>query len=64
VLDVTDPELLPREHPLWDAPGVLITPHLAGDTLEADRRAFELVGDQVRRFMRGEPLANVVEDGY
>jgi phosphoglycerate dehydrogenase-like enzyme len=64
VLDVTDPEPLPREHALWDAPGVLITPHLAGDTLEADRRAFELVGDQVRRFMRGEPLANVVEDGY
>ena len=63
-LDVTDPEPLPREHPLWDAPGVLITPHLAGDTLAADRRAFELVGEQVRRYMRGEPLANVVEHGY
>jgi phosphoglycerate dehydrogenase-like enzyme len=63
-LDVTDPEPLPHEHPLWDAPGLLITPHFAGDTLAADRRAFELVGDQVRRFVRQEPLANVVEDGY
>jgi phosphoglycerate dehydrogenase-like enzyme len=63
-LDVTDPEPLPHEHPLWDAPGLLITPHFAGDTPPADRRAFELVGDQVRRFVRQEPLANVVEHGY
>ena len=63
-LDVTDPEPLPSDHPLWDAPGVLITPHFAGDTLAADRRAFALVGDQVRRYMKGEPLANVVEHGY
>jgi phosphoglycerate dehydrogenase-like enzyme len=63
-LDVTDPEPLPPDHPLWDAPGVLITPHLAGDTLAAERRAFALVGEQVRRHLRREPLANVVEDGY
>jgi phosphoglycerate dehydrogenase-like enzyme len=63
-LDVTDPEPLPRGHPLWDAPGVLITPHFAGDTLAADRRAFALVGEQVRRYVRHEPLANVVADGY
>jgi phosphoglycerate dehydrogenase-like enzyme len=63
-LDVTDPEPLPSDHPLWDAPGVLITPHFAGDTLAADRRAFALVGDQVRRYVSGEPLANVVEHGY
>jgi phosphoglycerate dehydrogenase-like enzyme len=63
-LDVTDPEPLAPEHPLWDAPGVLITPHFAGDTLAGDRRAFELVGDQVRRFVRQEPLANVLEHGY
>jgi phosphoglycerate dehydrogenase-like enzyme len=63
-LDVTDPEPLPAEHPLWDAPGVLITPHCAGDTLAAERRAFALVGDQVRRFVREEPLANVVEQDY
>jgi phosphoglycerate dehydrogenase-like enzyme len=63
-LDVTDPEPLPADHPLWDAPGVLLTPHLAGDTIAAERRAFALVGEQVRRYSRDEPLANVVEHGY
>jgi len=63
-LDVTDPEPLPSDHPLWDAPGVLITPHFAGDTPAADRRAFALAGEQVGRYVRGEPLVNVVEHGY
>jgi phosphoglycerate dehydrogenase-like enzyme len=63
-LDVTDPEPLPADHPLWDAPGVLITPHFAGDTPAADRRAFALAGEQVGRYVRGEPLLNVVEHGY
>jgi phosphoglycerate dehydrogenase-like enzyme len=63
-LDVTAPEPLPAGHPLWDAPGVLITPHFAGDTPAAERRAFALVGEQVRRYIRSEPLANVVKDGY
>ncbi|HXA54645.1 MAG TPA: NAD(P)-dependent oxidoreductase [Solirubrobacteraceae bacterium] len=63
-LDVTDPEPLPPGDPLWDAPGVLITPHLAGDTPAADRRAWALVGEQVRRYLRGEPLANIVRHGY
>jgi phosphoglycerate dehydrogenase-like enzyme len=63
-LDVTDPEPLPEDHPLWDAPGLLITPHFAGDTRGAERRAFALVGEQVRRYMDGEPLVNVVEGGY
>jgi len=61
---VTDPEPLPREHPLWEAPGVLITPHFAGDTDAAERRAFALAGDQVRRYARGETLLNVIHDGY
>jgi phosphoglycerate dehydrogenase-like enzyme len=63
-LDVTDPEPLPADHPLWNAPGVLITPHFAGDTIAAERCAFALVGEQVRRYMGGEPLTNVVSDGY
>jgi len=63
-LDVTDPEPLPPGDPMWDEPGVLITPHLAGDTPAADRRAFGLVGEQVRRYLRGQPLANVVKHGY
>jgi phosphoglycerate dehydrogenase-like enzyme len=63
-LDVTDPEPLPPEDPLWDAPGLLLTPHFAGDTLPAERRAFALVGEQVSRYVRGEPLVNRVEHGY
>ncbi len=63
-LDVTEPEPLPVEHPLWDAPGLLITPHFAGDTQGAECRAFALVGEQVRRYVRGEPLVNVVEGDY
>jgi phosphoglycerate dehydrogenase-like enzyme len=63
-VDVTDPEPLPPGHPLWDAPGLLVTPHLAGDTEAADRRAYALVGEQVKRYVRGEPLENKVEHGY
>ncbi|HEV7937059.1 MAG TPA: 2-hydroxyacid dehydrogenase [Solirubrobacteraceae bacterium] len=63
-LDVTEPEPLPADHPLWDAPGLLITPHFAGDTRGAERRAFALVGEQVRRYVRGEPLVNVVDGDY
>jgi phosphoglycerate dehydrogenase-like enzyme len=64
VLDVTDPEPPSPEDPLWSAPNLLITPHFAGDTPPADRRAFALAGEQVGRFVRGEPLTNVVADGY
>ena len=63
-LDVTTPEPLPRGNPLWHARGALITPHLAGDSSGASRKAFALAGEQVRRYARGEPLANVVQDGY
>ncbi|MGK2852008.1 MAG: 2-hydroxyacid dehydrogenase [Candidatus Limnocylindrales bacterium] len=59
-LDVTDPEPLPPDHPLWTLPNVLITPHMAGDSQGSTIRAFELAGDQVRRFAAGEPLINVV----
>jgi phosphoglycerate dehydrogenase-like enzyme len=59
-LDVTDPEPLPPDHPLWASPNVLITPHVAGDSPAAAVRAFELVGDQIRRFAAGEPLINEV----
>jgi phosphoglycerate dehydrogenase-like enzyme len=59
-LDVTDPEPLPPDHPLWSLPNVLITPHMAGDSPGSTIRAFELAGDQVRRFAAGEPLINEV----
>jgi len=59
-LDVTDPEPLPPDHPLWRLPNVLITPHMAGDSPASTIRAFELAGDQVRRFAAGESLINEV----
>ena len=59
-LDVTDPEPLPPDHPLWGLPNVLITPHMAGDSPTSTIRAFELAGDQVRRFAAGVPLINEV----
>jgi phosphoglycerate dehydrogenase-like enzyme len=59
-LDVTDPEPLPPDHPLGGLPNVLITPHMAGDSPGSTIRAFELAGDQVRRFAAGEPLINEV----
>jgi phosphoglycerate dehydrogenase-like enzyme len=64
VLDVVDPEPLPPDHPLWTAPGALISPHVAGDTPAGDRAAWRLVGDQLRRYAAGEPLQNIVVDGY
>ena len=65
VLDVTDPEPLPVGHPLWSAPNCFITPHIGGSTPEFIRRAFRFGAKQVERFVRGEPLQNVVGDaGY
>lgn len=65
VLDVVDPEPLPPEHPLWEAPGLMLSPHVAGDTPGSDRAAWRLVADQLGRFARGEPLINVVSSaGY
>ncbi|HET9346403.1 MAG TPA: 2-hydroxyacid dehydrogenase [Candidatus Limnocylindrales bacterium] len=59
-LDVTDPEPLPEDHPLWGLPNVLISPHMAGESPATTVRAFRLAGDQVRRFASGEPLVNEV----
>lgn len=59
-LDVTDPEPLPPEHPLWRAPGVLISPHVGGNTTAFLPRLARLVEDQVRRWRSGALLANIV----
>jgi len=64
VLDVVEPEPLPADHPLWDAPNLILTPHSAGDTPGAERAAWALAGEQLRRYAAGEPLVNVVRDGY
>jgi phosphoglycerate dehydrogenase-like enzyme len=63
-LDVTDPEPLPSEHPLWGLEGALITPHAGGDVEGLMERCYPPVGDQIRRLAAGEPLVNVVEHGY
>ena len=64
-LDVTDPEPLPAGHPLWSAPNLLLTPHVAGSTPQFVERAFEFVGQQVKRMVNNQPLENIVTDaGY
>jgi len=64
-LDVTDPEPLPAGHPLWDAPGLLLTPHVGGKVTDSDARAYRVVGEQLRRLAAGEPLRNVIgASGY
>lgn len=62
--DVTEPEPLPSGHPLWDAPNVLITPHIASSTTLLWPRAYKLVREQLRRFADGAPLANVITGEY
>jgi phosphoglycerate dehydrogenase-like enzyme len=62
-LDVTDPEPLPPDHPLWKCPNLLITPHVAGSTPQFSPRATRIAADQVRRILNGEPLINVVQQG-
>jgi len=63
-LDVTDPEPLPGGSPLWELPNLLLTPHVAGSVRGTLRRAYTLVGDQLRRYAAGQPLINVVRGDY
>jgi phosphoglycerate dehydrogenase-like enzyme len=61
VLDVTDPEPLPDDHPLWNAAGLLsITPHIAGNSPLSNAHAAELAAEQLVRWCAGQPLVNVV----
>jgi phosphoglycerate dehydrogenase-like enzyme len=59
-LDVTDPEPLPSDHPLWTAPGLLISPHVGGNSSAFLPRAARLVRVQVAKFVAGEPVDSVV----
>jgi phosphoglycerate dehydrogenase-like enzyme len=63
-LDVFEVEPIPAGDPLWSAPNLVITPHIGGGTTGWDTDAQRLVHDQVGRFLRAEPLANVVSNGY
>jgi phosphoglycerate dehydrogenase-like enzyme len=64
VLDVTDPEPLPHDQPLWKAPNVFITPHIGGTTPAFVPRALDFVSTQIERYMKGEPLVNIVTGHY
>jgi phosphoglycerate dehydrogenase-like enzyme len=59
-LDVVDPEPLPADHPLWEVPNVVLTPHVAGGSATFYPRAERLIADQLRRFAEGRPLLNIV----
>lgn len=59
-LDVTEPEPLPEGHPLWSAPNLLLTPHVAGSVPGGTPRAYAIAGDQLRRYLAGQPLQNVI----
>ncbi|MDE0041100.1 MAG: D-2-hydroxyacid dehydrogenase [Candidatus Poribacteria bacterium] len=65
-LDVTDPEPLPQDSPLWEMDNVIITPHHAGASPKSWVRIFGLFCENLRRFAAGEPLTNVVDQarGY
>lgn len=59
-LDVTDPEPLPSDHPLWKYNNVIITPHASGHSPYASNRILDFICENARLFVRGEPLRNVV----
>ncbi|MDF2824646.1 MAG: phosphoglycerate dehydrogenase [Mycobacterium sp.] len=60
-LDVTDPEPLPADHPLWEAPGLLLTPHVAGSTAGSLQRAWSVAREQISIFAAGGRPPNVVQ---
>ena len=62
-LDVTDPEPLPKDHPLWLAKGVLISPHVGGNTTAFESRARRLIESQLNLLADGKPLNNVIVSG-
>jgi D-2-hydroxyacid dehydrogenase (NADP+) len=60
-LDVTDPEPLPSEHPLWNVPNVIITPHFSGGRPDYVERALAIFSDNLGRYAAAEPLRNLVD---
>lgn len=60
-LDVTDPEPLPIGHPLWKCPNLFITPHVGGSTPQFAPRSLAVAADELKRYLKGEPLHNVVQ---
>jgi phosphoglycerate dehydrogenase-like enzyme len=60
-VDVTDPEPLPEGHPLWSCPNLLITPHVGGSSPQFAPRSIKTAAEELRRYIAGEPLRNVVQ---
>jgi phosphoglycerate dehydrogenase-like enzyme len=60
-VDVTDPEPLPKDHPLWKFNNVVITPHIAGRSDQDAARMVGTIKENLRRFVEGKPLINVVD---
>jgi phosphoglycerate dehydrogenase-like enzyme len=60
-LDVTDPEPLPSDDPLWSFPNVLLSQHTSGSSHQLDRRVTDIFAANLRRFLNNEPLENLVD---
>jgi phosphoglycerate dehydrogenase-like enzyme len=61
-VDVTDPEPLPEQYPLWSVPNLLIAPHVAGDSPNFMQRALKLASEQAERYVRGESVLRKARD--
>lgn len=62
-LDVSDPEPLPEDHPLWDCPNLFLTPHIAAANRQFIPRAIQSIAAELSRYIEGKPLENVVQAG-
>ncbi|HWB97699.1 MAG TPA: NAD(P)-dependent oxidoreductase, partial [Bryobacteraceae bacterium] len=60
-VDVTDPEPLPKGHPLWKFNNVIVTPHIAGRSDQDRDRMVGTIKENIARFVDGKPLINVVD---
>lgn len=63
-LDVTDPEPLPPDHPLWSAPGLILTPHVGGAVSGARRRSYRVAAAEIERYVEGGLPNNLVHGEY
>jgi phosphoglycerate dehydrogenase-like enzyme len=65
-LDVTDPEPLPSDDPLWSAPNTIISPHISGGSVNYTERSFDVLDGNLTRLNKGEELMNIIsrKKGY
>lgn len=61
MLDVFEREPLPQDSPLWDMPNVIVTPHISGIVMDYVERAFEIVAENIERYLKGLPLKNLID---